>query len=85
MVVTALCRLEEGSSTPPSSWHLQLHAPTLSNLVTWKLKCSLHSRVPLFATPRAVATESSVHEILQARILELSSHSLLQRIFPTQD
>ena len=33
----------------------QLFSPTISNFVTWKLKCSLHSRVPLFATLWAVA------------------------------
>ena len=41
-------------------------------------KCKLLSRVQLFATPWCV------YGILQARILEKGSHSLLQRIFPTQ-
>ena len=41
-------------------------------------KCKLLSRVRLLATPWCV------YGILQARILEKGSHSLLQRIFPTQ-
>ena len=48
----------------------------------WKWK-SL-SPVLLFATPWTDLPGSSVHEILQARILEQVSHSLFQGIFPTQ-
>ena len=48
-----------------------------------KLKCWLLSCVRLFVTPWTLAPPgSSVHGILQARILEC--HFLLQGIFPTQ-
>ena len=42
------------------------------------------SPVLLFATPWTDLPGSSVHEILQAKILEQVSHSLFQGIFPTQ-
>ena len=46
---------------------------------------SCFSHVRLFATPWTVALPgSSVHGILQARMLE-SCHALLQGIFPTQE
>ena len=56
------------------------HFPAASK----KWKCSSLSRVWLCVTPRTVAPGSSVHRILQARILEWDSHSLLQGIFPIQ-
>ena len=46
---------------------------------------SRFSHVPLFCDPMDCGPPgSSVHGILQARILEWGCHALLQRIFPTQ-
>ena len=50
-----------------------------------KLVTALVTNSCLFYDPMdSSPTSSSVHGILHARILELSSHSLLQGIFPTQ-
>ena len=66
--------LQNISELPKSGWNT-LH---LFLIIFWKWK-SL-SRVLFFATPM----DYTVHGILQARILELGSLSLLQGIFPTQ-
>ena len=45
----------------------------------------LYARCVMLCDPMNCSPpDSSVHGILQARILELGSHSLLQGIFPTQ-
>ena len=61
--------------------HTHTHSYSLPFSHMWL--CLSLSYVQLFATPWAVAR--SVHGILQARILELSSNSLLQGFFPTQE
>jgi len=62
-----------------SDMYVHLYASAMQFWLLWKWKWKLLSRVWLFATPWAIP-----HGILQARILESSSLSLLQGIFPTQ-
>ena len=66
------------------SEHIFKWTATHSNMCTWVLSC--FSRVWLFATPWAVASPgSSLHGILQARILEQVAISFSRRSFQLRD
>ena len=67
------------------SYYLNIPKALITKIVWWKVKVLIAQLCPTLCKPMDCSPPgSSVHKILQARILEWVCYLLLQGIFPTQ-